>query len=127
MKPRPFEFTPATKDQAFQRQWNRCAHCESSLIKQVDHAHHVVPNQAGNPRDPGHAWLRSALNCVLLCEHCHERVHENGRYRNGAVALPEEFKFSHGKDKAAHAQWVEELNRLALLIYPNQKHSTFKA
>jgi hypothetical protein len=108
---RPFDFSKEAKDQAFVRQWNRCAHCGQSLVDVLDHAHHVVPNQIGKAGDPRDSWMRSQDNCVVLCEDCHVRVHEDGRFRAGAVASPDYFPYSHGKQKAAHDQWAEELRQ----------------
>jgi 5-methylcytosine-specific restriction endonuclease McrA len=103
---RAFEFSELVKNQAFFRQWNRCAHCGHSLINTFDHAHHVVPNQSGNPNNANHEWLKTVDNCVILCEPCHERVHANGHYRNGAVAPPEYYPYSHGRQKQEHQAWL---------------------
>jgi 5-methylcytosine-specific restriction endonuclease McrA len=115
---RPFDFDKDTKNNAFFRQLNRCAHCGVSLIDQSDHAHHVVPNQSGNPANPKHAWLKGVDNCVMLCETFHTRVHQDGRFRTGATALREYFPHSHGPDRLAHNNWVKEISAAALTIYP---------
>lgn len=106
---RPFDFTDTTKDQAFFRQWNRCAHCGRNLINVYDHAHHVVPNQVGQAGKAEDQWIREPDNCVILCEECHGRVHENGHFRFGAVASPDDFPYTHGRDRAAHVAWATRM------------------
>jgi hypothetical protein len=116
---RPFDFDDATKDQARFRQFGRCAVCGRSMNSLYEHAHHVVPNQSGNPANSAHAWLRSAENCVVLCDVCHYAIHESGRYRQGGVAPPSYFTHSHGKDRVAHQAWVDGLeHRMELLWGP---------
>ena len=103
---RPFEFDRRTKDQAFFRQYNLCAVCGGSLVHEYDHAHHVIPNQTGNVSNPADAFLRSVENCVMLCEQCHERVHQDGRFQAGAIPPPDYYRHSHGKNMAEHNLWV---------------------
>jgi len=103
---RPFDFPDATKRQVFLRQWNLCAHCGDSLIEAYDHAHHVVPNQLGRGGRASDAWMRDPDNCVMLCEGCHTRVHEDGRFRTGAVASPDDFPYSHGRQSGEHSAWA---------------------
>src|SRR5262245_37936725 len=93
---RPFDFSDDVRNQAFFRQFNCSAHYGETLLYLSDHAHHVVPNQLGQAGDTTHHWIREIDNCVILCEPCHERVHENGKYRFGAVASPDDFPYSHG-------------------------------
>jgi 5-methylcytosine-specific restriction endonuclease McrA len=107
---RPFEFDQRTKGQAFLRQWNLCAHCGRNLSSLFDHAHHVIPNQTGVVGNPADAFLRSVDNCVILCDTCHERVHQDGRYRAGAVAPAEYYPYSHGKQSPQHTLWVIRVN-----------------
>jgi hypothetical protein len=114
---RPFEFALSVKTQARIRQAGMCAVCGSSLDDFVEHAHHVIPNQSGSSNDPSHAPLRSVDNCVVLCDLCHERVHENGRYRLGAVAPPSYYRFSHGRKFAAHGEWLAQLEKLGQKIW----------
>lgn len=78
---RAFEFDPTTKRAAFQRQWNLCAHCGEDIRSMWDHAHHVVPNQAGRLGNPPDEFISSADNCVILCDMCHYAVHDSGKYR----------------------------------------------
>ena len=113
---RPFRFDPITKQRAFFRQWNLCAHCTQSLINAYDHAHHVVPNQVGRPGNRADAWIRELDNCVVLCDDSHGRVHENGRYRFGAVASPDDFPYSHGRKtkvnpaaEMEHRVWADRM------------------
>jgi len=109
---RQFDFNKDAKDSAYFRQWNKCAHCGVSLVDYVDHAHHVVPNQSGNLANSKHACLTEIDNCVMLCETCHIRVHQDGRFRTGATALPDYFLYSHGPDRATHEKRVKQLNTL---------------
>jgi len=107
---RPFDFTGRTKQEARFRQFNRCACCGESLSDfPEEFAHHVVANQSGDPRNPEHAWIRQVINCALLCEDCHVRVHQDGRTRFGAMAPPDYFPYSHGINLAAHHAWVRDL------------------
>ena len=106
---RAFDFTDTIKQQARLRQHGLCACCGALLDDLVEHAHHVVPNQSGHPGNVDHLWLKSAENCVVLCDVCHLRVHENGRYRAGAVAPPDYFNHSHGHNTPAHRRWSEQL------------------
>ena len=108
---RPFDFDQATRQSAFFRQWNRCAHCGRDLLNTEDHAHHVVPNQVGRPGSEADAWIRGTDNCVILCDTCHHRVHENGRYRFGAVASPASYPFTHGRQKKDHRDRVARMNK----------------
>jgi hypothetical protein len=107
---RAFNFDDEIRRQAFSRQWNLCACCGENLFHLWDEGHHVIPNQTGDPHDPADAFLRSAENCVILCQACHTRVHENGRTRTGAVAPAEYYPFSHGKLVAQHHVWVYRIN-----------------
>ena len=111
---RPFKFNENIKRQARLRQSvngrTKCAVCSENLENIYEHAHHVVPNQSGDVKNQKHIWLKMAENCVILCETCHDRVHENGNYRSGAIAPPNYYKFSHGGNIAAHRQWVKLLD-----------------
>jgi hypothetical protein len=115
---RPFEFSTATQQQARQRQNGVCACCGEKLDDVVEHAHHVVPNQSGSATDARHLWLKSAENCVVLCDTCHYRVHQDGRYRTGAVAPPGYYPHSHGKNQGSHQQWVARLTLLTKQVWP---------
>jgi hypothetical protein len=106
---RPFEFDATAKQRARIRQQGRCALCGEDLADLFEHAHHVVPNQSANPSDPTHSWVRSVENCVILCDLCHDRVHQDGRFRIGAIAAPDYFGHSHGVNKMAHKGWVTRL------------------
>jgi hypothetical protein len=110
---RPFDFDDAAKNEARFRQYGFCADCGRLMHDLWEHAHHVIPNQSGMPGNPNHAWLRTAINCVVLCENCHYAVHDSGRYQKGAVAPPGYYEFSHGKLQVGHKQWVDQLNLLA--------------
>lgn len=108
------------------RQRNLCAQCGDSLVvHDIEYAHHVVPNQCGNPADPAHQWIASDENCVLLCGGCHSRVHEDGKTKLGAVAAPSFFVHSHGYDKDLHRWWAAKLDIKAMQIwrYIEAKHN----
>ena len=77
--------------------------------------HHVVPKQAGGNQSSGDPWMKSKDNAVYLCNECHHRVHEDGKYRDGIVAGPETFPYSHGDPndptaKSSHEAWSKEVN-----------------
>ncbi len=108
--PHTYNFSRITKNQAFFRQWNNCAHCGGSLLNVMDHAHHVFSKQLGKSTVADSEWIKSVDNCVILCENCHWRVHENGHYLRGAVAAPEFYPFSHGKDSMFHKAWAQKLS-----------------
>lgn len=114
---RPFDFKDSVKDKARIRQQALCAQCGEDLNNLEEHAHHVIPNQSGDPGNTGHDWLRSAENCVIVCDMCHWRVHENGKYQQGAVAPPSYYEHSHGKFKASHRKWVSDLESLSKSIW----------
>ncbi len=103
---RHFAFRTPAQSQARLRQFGRCAHCGDNLNDVEEHAHHVIPNQSGNPKNPDHAFLATADNCVVLCHVCHEAVHQGGKYRNGAVAPPDYFPHSHGHNRPEHQRWA---------------------
>ena len=127
MSERPFDFNETTQKFATQRQMKRCALCGKLVVKiplteqQQDngqvkghttlHFHHVWPNQVGNVGNKSHAWIRTELNCVMLCPPCHEESHESGNTRSGAVLHPSEFKYSHGGDLKKHKEWVANITQ----------------
>jgi hypothetical protein len=114
---RPFDFGTLVRQESRLRQHGRCACCGDILDDLIEHAHHVVPNQSGSPKDTTHQWLRSTENCVVLCEICHERVHQDGNYRLGAVAPPSYYTYSHGIDRVAHRNWVIQLEKLSTTLW----------
>lgn len=114
---RPFDFNATVRFQARFRQRGRCACCNEDLNDFIEHAHHVVPNQAGSAQDAQHAWLRTQANCVVLCEMCHARVHEDGRFRSGAVAPASYYPHSHGGNQPLHSGWAAELNARSRLLF----------
>ena len=101
-----FEFGDTTKNDARKRQEGLCAACGEDLTDYFEHAHHVVPKQTG--KGPADFWLRSADNCVVLCEDCHTAYHGHGRFATVA-APPSVFKFSHGKNQQAHIAWLPQV------------------
>ena len=108
---RTFAFSQPTARAARQRQAGRCAQCGCSLASAVEHAHHVIPNQSGEAGEAADHLLRSPENCVVLCDACHTAAHGHGKFRNGAVAPPEWFTYSHGRKGAAgHHPWCALLN-----------------
>lgn len=114
---RPFDFDGSIMKQARLRQFGLCAVCGDCMNDVYEHAHHVVPNQAGDSANPSHSWLKSQINCVILCEDCHYAVHDSGRYRTGAVAPPEYYKHSHGGHTVEHTRWVDELNNFSQMLW----------
>ena len=114
---RPFDFKEKVKTKARIRQQGMCALCGEDLADLEEHAHHVIPNQSGDPSNESHDWLRSAENCVIICDMCHDRVHENGKYQKGAVAPPSYYEHSHGKFADSHRSWVEKLEKDAESIW----------
>jgi len=107
---RDFDFKTAQKEEAFVRQQGRCACCGDGLADHMDNAHHVIPNQTGDKQKAEDAFIQSKDNCVYLCEPCHQRVHENGKWNKGAVAPPEYYPYSHGQNEAAHKDWCKTVN-----------------
>lgn len=112
MAKRPFDFKFPAQFEARLRQHGMCAHCGEWLDDLEERAHHVAPNQTGDPADLKHGWLSSADNCVIICYDCHDRVHENANFRFGATAPPAYFPFSHGKKKREHRNWALRLEKL---------------
>jgi 5-methylcytosine-specific restriction endonuclease McrA len=109
---RGFEFTASVKKEARLRQWEVCAHCSHSLTDVWEEAHHVVPKQIGRANDRADAFVRSADNCVILCDQCHVAAHEYGRTARGAVRPPEWYVYSHGKHQnAEHEIWLHLITR----------------
>jgi len=115
---RPFEFGEEERFHARLRQNGRCACCGENLDDLEENAHHVVPNQSGKQGNISHSWLSTVENCVVLCSACHYRVHEDGRYRVGAVAPPSYFPISHGGREALHKTWVAELEQRICAVWP---------
>jgi 5-methylcytosine-specific restriction endonuclease McrA len=115
---REFQFRTPAQSQARFRQSGMCAQCGENLDDLEEHAHHVIPNQSGRANDPNHRWLAFADNCVVLCHTCHERVHENGRYRIGAVAPPDYFRYSHGRNVSAHMAWLNQMREKLKTVWP---------
>jgi hypothetical protein len=116
-KRRPFDFKDAVIDEARLRQNGKCACCGTSLDDVWENAHHVIPNQSGEPGNPKHAWLMQVDNCVVLCENCHYRVHQDGRYQNGTIAGPDYYPHSHGTNSPAHKAWVKAVDGKAKQLF----------
>ena len=116
MANRPFDFSEAVRDEARLRQFGLCAHCGMSLNDEWEEAHHAIPNQSGDPQNQEHAWLRSVENCVVLCDMCHHMAHGENT-RSGAVAPPDYYPFSHGRNPVLHAAWARSLNLRAALLW----------
>jgi 5-methylcytosine-specific restriction endonuclease McrA len=107
---RPFDFRRSVLDQARLRQWGLCAHCGESMDDVVEHGHHVIPNQIGRPGVAADAFLRTAVNCVILCEDCHSEAHAYGNFIHGPVAQPNWYPFTHGKNgRAQNLLWRRQL------------------
>jgi|WetSurSiteA1Bulk_404760.scaffolds.fasta_scaffold01366_10 hypothetical protein len=122
---RPFDFYNGTADKARFRQRNLCAHCGCVLIDELEFAHHVVPNQCGNPADPNHQWLKTLINCVLLYHECHQRVHQDGRTRNGSVAPATYLPYSHETAKD-HRAWAKQIDKMSAFIWEYLREKSSK-
>jgi len=106
---REFDFMRGVREATLVRQGGLCAACKRA-VGPSDPAHHVIPQQCGRSNPTLARFLRTAENCVKLCPPCHERYHESGRYRDGAVAEPKHFPWSHGVvGKAGHAPWCAKI------------------
>src|SRR6476660_5057338 len=114
---RPFSFNATVKLNALLRQHSLCAGCQDPLTFLEEHAHHVVPAQAGHEDRPANAWLRTVDNCVILCATCHMVYHGYGRFATVA-AEPGAFTYSHGNDRAAHEAWVRRVSGQQRMILP---------
>lgn len=107
---RPFDFRKSVIEEVRARQNGCCACCGENLDDLWDdsglssHAHHVLPNQCGDVENPGHAWIRGADNCVILCDCCHRMVHAENT-RTGAVAPPDYFQHAWAEDPASQFDW----------------------
>jgi 5-methylcytosine-specific restriction endonuclease McrA len=76
------KFSAKTKRDARLRQWSNCASCGTNLDNLYEVAHHVQPDALGGED--------AAENCVILCEDCHEHIHNAGNFRSLVVA-PRDF------------------------------------
>ncbi len=114
---RKFEFGESVKKEARLRQMELCASCGDSLNDQWEEAHHVVPDQCGISDEAKLAWMRTVLNCVVLCDGCHFDIGHGGNTRTGTVAGPGAYKHSHGGDTVRHNEWVRSVNVEAAKIW----------
>lgn len=132
---REHDFGAEEKKEAWTRQHDNCACCGKNLERQarvqeeLPKAHHAVPNQSGDLSREQDPWMSSQNNCVYLCHDCHDSVaHTDGQYRDGPVAGPDKFKYSHGDYKndpearRKHEEWSKEVNERW-----DQKHERYKA
>ena len=122
-KKRDFEFSEGTLRDSRLRQKTVCAHCGGKLKNVWEEGHHVIPDQAGDKANPGHTFLNTADNCVILCTTCHTNfVHDDGRCKFGAIPFPKDYHWSHGdKDCTEHQLWVGRMDDHAKAIWPNAK------
>ncbi|MEE9270673.1 MAG: HNH endonuclease signature motif containing protein [Candidatus Krumholzibacteria bacterium] len=111
-------FSQETMREVFVRQQGKCAVCGYDLNQLLEETamdamnfHHVIPRSAGGDARPD--------NCVVLCtgtkgtnrDHCHYRVHSEGRYRTGAVVPPDYYEYSHGvRRHRDHERWVKRMS-----------------
>lgn len=127
------KFSEQTQREVCVRQHGNCACCGKGLLEQAHYqghrsgVHHVVPNQSGEQSQSQDPWMSTSANGVYLCGDCHKYVHQHGNYRNGAVAGPETFKYSHGSpddpaSAAEHGKWCQTINNRW-----DQKHEAYKA
>jgi 5-methylcytosine-specific restriction endonuclease McrA len=82
-------FTPSTKRNARWRQKGKCAVCGDDLEWQEEFAHHIYPHSLGG--------ADKVENCAILCGPCHNRVHNDGRFRSRVVAPRSYFPFLEGR------------------------------
>lgn len=116
----PYRFTNQTLIETRQRQEGACACCREQLDDSVEEGHHVIPRQLGAPDQRRDGFLETSDNCVIICKDCHDRVHEDAHFKDGAVAPPEYFPGSHGANTAAHEAWVGEVHSMEDNYYPQQ-------
>ncbi|WP_082935617.1 HNH endonuclease [Rhizobium sp. N324] len=107
-----FNFSSRTKLDAQFRQGLLCAACgieDPAFIH-----HHIIPQQSGDPANASHGILSTLDNCVAICENCHWVVHQGARWRNGGVAPPSHFKFSHGprtRGRGVRGDWLLRMEK----------------
>lgn len=105
------KFSEGIKAKASKRQHDMCAACGGKLDGFTDEGFQVVPRKSVDDSDSNaHVWIRSADNCVIVCEPCNSKY---GR-RWMRKLRPNDFKFSHGKNRSAHQNWVGQMNVLGL-------------
>lgn len=106
-----FRFSEQTKAEAAERQQDMCASCGDPLSDSPTHAHHTgitvqEARELGLEKQPD--YVRSADNCSIVCEPCHQDfVHDGGRTRTATEdtsALPH----THGNDLAANQRLATE-------------------
>lgn len=59
---RAFDFNTATRSKARLRQDSSCAFCGENLDDMEEHAHHVIPNQSGDPGNAAHRTWAATLS-----------------------------------------------------------------
>lgn len=105
------QFPEGIKNKARKRQRDLCAHCGDGLDGQTDEGFQVVPRKSVDDSDSNkHVWVRSADNCVMICDPCNSKHGHKWMRR----LRPEDFKFSHGKNRAAHQKWLGDMRVLEL-------------
>ena len=114
---RKYEFSETVKKEARQRQMDLCASCGHSMNDEWEEAHHVIPDQSGASSQNKYDWMRTALNCVVLCDPCHVNIGHNGNTRTGAVAGPDAYTYSHGGNDVQHKEWVRILDIEAARVW----------
>lgn len=92
---RLFEFSPAVKRQALERQGHHCASCGDSLVDLPSIAHHagITAQEArATQLHDSPEYVRSVDNCAMVCTECHEQFqHDGGKFRTAvedSSALP---------------------------------------
>lgn len=133
------DFNRNVKDQAWMRQNGKCACCGKDLVKQAHklgeqpNYHHAVPQQSSDEPRKQDPWMSSEKNCVVVCDGsdqdgCHYKVHDGGKFRDGAVYSPDNFKYSHGdydndpEARRKHEEWSKEVNEKW-----DEKHERYKS
>ncbi len=107
------KFPEGIKHKARKRQHELCASCGGGLNGQTDEGFQVVPRKSSGDDDSDsgkHVWVRSADNCVMVCDGCYFKHSRKWVKR----PRPDDFRFSHGKNKAAHQRWLGDMRVLEL-------------
>ncbi len=126
-----FSFTSTTQAEIAKRQSYLCAVCGTNLgagnTSILVNYHHVIGVQSANPSNSAHAFIRTSINGVMVCdtsedrtrsESCHGLVAHGQSHFAGFSAYADAFPYSHGAGGAsAHQHWARLLGEKARLIF----------
>ena len=84
-------FSSKTKNDARYRQDGVCGVCGRNLDACWEEAHHILRQADGGNDGVG--------NCVILCDTCHYRVHNDGRFKSYFTAPRGYFIYLKGPNK----------------------------